>query len=177
MKLTIFALAAAAFATPVLAQDIALGENEFKKCKACHMIQDAGGTDIVKGGQTGPNLWNVVGRKIASQEGFKYGDGLLSVAAANPDMVWDEAHLAEFVTDPQAWIDANGGDGKTKMTFKLRKNQADVAAYLASVSPDAPAAEAAAPAAAGTAPADASATAGDAAPAETAPAEAAPAGN
>lgn len=135
-----------ALAMPVFAQeegDVAAGEKEFRKCKACHMIQSADGEDIVKGGKTGPNLWNVVGRKIASQEGFKYGDGITAAAEANPDLVWTEEELAAYVTDPNAWLEEKTGDSgaKTKMTFKLKKGQADIAAYLASVSPDAPAAE------------------------------------
>lgn len=142
MKLAIASAAAVmALASPGFSQDVANGEKEFRKCKACHMVQDAEGNDIVKGGAVGPNLWNVVGRKIAAQEGYGYGNGLMSVAEANPDLVWDEAQLAEYVTNPQAWIDSHGGDGKTKMTFKMRKAQEDLVAYLASVSPDAPAAE------------------------------------
>lgn len=145
MKTSLLAtLAAVAIAAPALAQDAGdptVGENEFKKCKACHMIQDAAGTDIVKGGRTGPNLWNVVGRKIAGVEDFRYGDGILAAAAANPDMVWTQAELAAYVTDPTLWVEEKSGDDsvKSKMTFKLTKNQADLAAYLASVSPDAPA--------------------------------------
>lgn len=138
----IVSLAVLALSTPAFAAgDAGAGEKEFKKCKACHMIQDAEGTDIVKGGKVGPNLWNVVGRKVASVEDFKYGDGITSVAEANPDMVWTEELLAEYMTKPQDWIEAHGGTGKTKMTFLQKKKQEDLAAYLASVSPDAPAAE------------------------------------
>lgn len=143
MKLSIYAtLAALAVATPALAAgDVAKGEAEFKKCKACHMIVAADGTEIVKGGKVGPNQWNLIGSKIAAEEGFKYGDGILSVAAANPDMVWTDELVIEYMTDPQKFIDAHGGTGKTKMTFKLAKGQEDLAAYLRSVSPDAPAAQ------------------------------------
>lgn len=149
MKLALFSLVLFA-AAPAFAQDASVGENEFKKCKACHMIQDASGTDIVKGGKIGPNLFNVIGRKVASQEGFNYGDGILEAAEMNPDLVWTEEELATYVTDPNAWLLEKTGDdkAKTKMTFKLRAKQPDVAAYLASVSPDAAAAgDAAAPAA------------------------------
>lgn len=144
MKLaTISGAIAIAFALPAFGQDgdVAAGEKEFRKCKACHMIQSADGEDIVKGGKTGPNLWNIVGRKIAAAEEYKYGDGLLKTAEANPDLVWNEEELASYVTDPNAWVKEKTGDSgaKTKMTFKLRKGQADIAAYLASVSPDAPA--------------------------------------
>lgn len=56
-------------------------------------------------------------------------------------MVWTEEELVAYVTDPTAWVKEKSGDdsARSKMTFKLNRNQADVAAYLASVSPDAPA--------------------------------------
>lgn len=131
-------------ALPAFAQeegDVAAGEKEFRKCKACHMIQSADGEDIVKGGKTGPNLWNIVGRPAGSQEDFKYSDALLALKESGE--VWTEEDLAAYVTDPNAFVQEKTGDSsaRTKMTFKLRKGQADIAAYLASVSPDAPAAE------------------------------------
>lgn len=149
MKASYFAGAiaiATAFAAPAFAQDVANGEKEFRKCKACHMIKDADGTDIVKGGGVGPNLWNVVGRKVASQEGYSYGAGILEAAEMNPDLVWTEEELVAYITNPNDWLNEKTNDpaAKTKMTFKLNKGQPDVAAYLASVSPDAPAGDAAA---------------------------------
>lgn len=143
----IAALALMAFGAPAFAQDPAVvgdaakGEKEFNKCKACHMIQAPDGTDIVKGGKTGPNLYGIVGSKFAAEEGYKYGDGILKLAAANPDAVWDIHSLKAYVTDPTGYLDQYSGDekAKSKMTFKLTKNQDDLIAYLVSVSPDAPA--------------------------------------
>lgn len=134
MKTTtlIAALAAALIAGPVLAEgDAAKGEKEFGKCKTCHMIQAADGTAIVKGPKTGPNLWGVIGRQVASYEGFDYGDGIKAVGATGA--VWDEAMLADYVKDPVKWLKANGGGdkAKSKMSFKLAKGGEDVAAYLA----------------------------------------------
>ena len=45
------------------------------------------------------------------------------------------------MTDPTGYLDLYSGDekAKSKMTFKLTKNQDDLVAYLVSVSPDAPA--------------------------------------
>ncbi len=133
MKTRLIAIAAAiALAGPALAAgDAAKGESEFKKCKACHAIVADDGTEIVKGGKTGPNLYGVVGRAVASVPDFKYGDGILAVGATG--MVWDEALLAEYMADPTAFIDTHGGSGKSKMTFKLAKGGEDIAAYLASV--------------------------------------------
>ena len=137
-------LLGASLALPAFAQDAgdaAAGEADFRKCKACHMIQDDAGTDIVKGGRTGPNLYNIAGRKIASEEGYSYGDGLKAAAEANPDMVWNAEELVAYVTDPGAWVKEKSGNdsARSKMTFKMNKGQADIAAYLASatVSPGA----------------------------------------
>jgi cytochrome c len=117
---------------PALAQDVAEGESEFRKCKACHAITADDGTEIVKGGKIGPNLYGVIGRVVASEPDFKYGESIAAVGATG--LVWDEAELAAYVTNPKAWLIGKTGDSaaKTKMTFKLAKHQADVAAYLAS---------------------------------------------
>ncbi len=128
----IASLAVLVLAMPALAQDVAEGESEFRKCKACHSITADDGTAIVKGGKVGPNLYGVIGRVVASEPDFKYGESIAAVGATG--LVWDEAELAAYVTDPKAWLIGKTGDSaaKTKMTFKLAKHQADVAAYLAS---------------------------------------------
>lgn len=131
--LMVASLAIAALAAPAFAQDAAAGEKEFNKCKACHSIVADDGTAIVKGGKTGPNLYGVVGRPVASIADFKYGESILAVGAAG--VIWDEALLTAYVADPAAWLKEQTGDSaaKSKMSFKLAKGGADVAAYLASV--------------------------------------------
>lgn len=113
--------------------DPAKGEADFKKCKACHAIVAADGTEIQKGGKTGPNLAGVVGRVVASVEGFKYGESITAVGASG--VVWDEAAIAAYLVDPTAWLKEKTGDAaaKSKMTFKLSKGSEDMAAYLASI--------------------------------------------
>ena len=133
---TVLTTAAAflAFAAPAFAEgDAAAGENVFKKCKSCHMVVAPDGTEIQKGGKTGPNLYGVVGRVAGSVEGFKYDKGLQDAFAAG--FVWTEEALAEYVVDPKAYNDHHGWSPKSKMTFKLKEGGADVAAYLASVAP------------------------------------------
>ncbi len=132
------ALALLALSAPAFAEgDAAKGEREFNKCKACHMIQADDGTDIVKGGKTGPNLYGVIGRAAAAQEGFRYGPGL--TAAAEEGLVWDEENLATYVQDPKAFLVEVTGDSaaRSNMSFKLARGSEDVAAYLASVGPEA----------------------------------------
>lgn len=129
----IAALALATFGLPAVAQDAAKGEAEFKKCKACHAIIGADGTEIVKGGKTGPNLFGVVGRTVGGLEGYAYGDALVAVGASGK--VWDEAMIAAYVADPSKWVKEQTGDAaaKSKMSFKLAKGGEDMAAYLATL--------------------------------------------
>lgn len=127
-------LALAAFAAPAFAEpDAAEGEENFKKCKSCHSIVAPDGTEIQKGGKTGPNLFGIVGNPVASSPDFKYGEGILAAKAKG--VVWDEAQLVTYLQDPNAWVKtASGDDGaKSKMTFKLtdEEDAADMAAYLA----------------------------------------------
>jgi len=120
------ALGAPAYADSHIAQ----GENDFKKCKACHTI--ANGDDvIIKGGRTGPNLFGVVGR-VAGTEDFKYSASM--IAAGEAGLVWTEESLVAYVADPNAFLKEATGDSsaRSKMSFKL-KDSADIAAYLASL--------------------------------------------
>ncbi|MBO9455527.1 cytochrome C [Paracoccus sp. R12_1] len=140
MKIAIIgSLIGAALAMPAFAQDgdAANGEKEFRKCKACHMIQSPDGEDIVKGGKVGPNLYGIVGQPAGSQEDFKYSDALVELKDSGE--VWTVEDLAAYITDPNKFVQEKTGDdsARTKMTFKLNKNQADVAAFLASHSPEA----------------------------------------
>ena len=125
------AIAAPAFADP----DAHKGEENFKKCKSCHSIIAPDGTEIQKGGKTGPNLFGVVGRAAAPAADFKYGEGMLELNAKG--VVWDEAQIAAYLADPTAWVKATTGDdaAKSKMSFKLPDAEAaaDMAAYLATV--------------------------------------------
>ena len=129
VSLTLLALASPALA----AGDAAKGEADFKKCKACHMIVADDGTEIMKGGKTGPNLYGVVGRQVAGVADFKYGESIAAVGAKG--VIWDEAMLVAYMADPGKWLKEQTGDpaAKSKMTFKLAKGGEDMAAYLASV--------------------------------------------
>ncbi|MBL9055963.1 MAG: cytochrome C [Rhodobacteraceae bacterium] len=115
----------------VVAAPAMADEKVFNKCKACHSVIAADGTEVVKGGKTGPNLFGVIGRPVASVADYDYGDSIKAVGASGK--VWDEASLVTYIADPSAWLAANGaGEGaKSKMTFKLAKDGEEIAAWLA----------------------------------------------
>ncbi len=64
----------------------------FAVCSACHAYLPNDPPLV------GPTLWGVVGRKIASVEGYPYSDGLSRIEGT-----WDRATLDKFLTDPQAF--------------------------------------------------------------------------
>lgn len=109
--------AAAVDIVPLMASaDAAAGEKVFGKCKACHSVEDKNGT--------GPHLDGVIGRDIASVEGFNYSEALKAL-----DGVWTEQEFSEFLTDPKAYVPG------TKMAIKLPKpeDRANLLAYLESI--------------------------------------------
>lgn len=115
---------AVSLGTLLASADPAKGAAGVKACAACH--------DFTKGGpnKTGPDLWDVVERGIASHEGFAYSDGMKARSAEK----WTYENLNAFIKDPKT------ATPKTKMAFAgVKKDQAraDIIAYLATLS-DAP---------------------------------------
>ena len=96
--------------------DIAHGEKVFKKCSACHSIEAGGGNKI------GPALYNVVGRKVAAVEDYKYSKALVEYTKN-----WSFEELNGFLIKPQKWIKG------TKMAYaglRKEKDRASVILYL-----------------------------------------------
>ena len=99
------------------------GAKLFRKCKACHTSKKGGKNHV------GPNLWDVVGRKIAGSADFKYSE-VFRGKGGN----WSFAELDAFLANPKNY--AKG----TKMSLRgveKSEDRADLLVYLRSLS-DAP---------------------------------------
>jgi cytochrome c len=99
--------------------DVAAGKVVATKCQSCHNL-DQGGPNM-----TGPNLWGVLGRQPGTHPGFAYSDAMK--AFGQKQKIWDYAHINDFITGPQNYLDG------TKMTFiglKQRQDRINVIAYL-----------------------------------------------
>jgi cytochrome c len=101
------------------AGDPAAGQDAFLVCSACHTVAPGGPALI------GPNLHGVVGRDIASAEGFVYSDALLGLPGE-----WNAANLHAFLADPLTYAPG------TKMGLAgiaSPEERANLIAYLASL--------------------------------------------
>ena len=138
MKLQII-LTTVLFANPVIAEgDAAAGEKSYRQCQSCHEIVADDGTVIVRGGNTGPNLWGLPGRVAGTQSDFnKYKKSIIS--AGETGLVWDEENFLGFVQDPTKFLRELTGDSKARsgMAVRVRREDdiADLWAYIVSVSP------------------------------------------
>ena len=96
--------------------DIEHGKKVFKKCAACHSINQGGGNKI------GPKLWNVMFRPVGAISDYKYSKAL---SGYKKDWSWEE--MNGFLIKPSSWIKGN------KMGFaglKKEKDRASVILYL-----------------------------------------------
>ncbi len=117
MKLVIWAAAAFAATTGLAAaQDLAAGEQSFRKCLPCHSVGEDARHKI------GPLLNGLEGRKSGTIDGYNYSE-----ANKKAEIVWGEDSFKDYIQNPLARVPG------TKMAFGGIKNDPEIAnlwAYL-----------------------------------------------
>ena len=117
MKLVILAsLTIAATMGMANAQDLAAGEQSFRKCSPCHAV----GEDAKN--KVGPALNGLDGRKSGT-----IGDYSYSEANKKAEITWSEASFKDYIQNPMAKVPG------TKMAFAGIKNDKEIGdlwAYL-----------------------------------------------
>ena len=96
--------------------DVNHGAKVFRKCAACHNVNQGGKNKI------GPKLWGVMFRPVGSITDYKYSKALTSYGK---EWTWKE--INGFLIKPAKWIKGN------KMGFtglKSEKDRASVILYL-----------------------------------------------
>ncbi len=107
------------FSEILAAADPEKGAKAWSKCKACHKLEDGANG-------TGPHLYGLIDRPIASVDGFGYSDVLAGMSGD----AWTTDALNEWLLNPKAFAPGN------KMTFKGMKKdteRANLIAYLATI--------------------------------------------
>lgn len=99
--------------TLLASADANAGKAKARVCASCHDFS-AGGSDRI-----GPNLWQVVGKDIASRTGFSYSSAM-TARQGN----WTYAALNDFLAHPTRTVPG------TKMTFAGLRRPEDRAAVI-----------------------------------------------
>ena len=121
-QVVLAAIVLAASTAAASAQDVAAGEQSFKKCLPCHSVGEGAKNKV------GPELNGLDGRKAGTAEGFNYTE-----ANKNSGITWSESTFKEYIKDPRAKIPG------TKMVFAGIKNEEEVNnlwAYLKQFGPN-----------------------------------------
>ena len=111
-------LVAALFAVlasgPVMAEgDPANGEKVFRKCKACHVVNQ-------EKNRVGPHLVGIIGRSAGAVQGFKY-----SKAMKESGITWTEENLTASLSNPRGFIKGN------RMAFAGLKKEVEIVNVIA----------------------------------------------
>ncbi len=107
------------FATLLASADPKAGERRSAICKSCHTLEKGGANG------TGPNLWGIVGRKVASFEGFNY-TGALKAAGGE----WSFERLSAYLENSQSYIPGTA----MVQRFPKAEQRAEIIAYLNTLS-------------------------------------------
>ena len=115
-SLVLASLALAATMGMAKAQDLAAGEQSFRKCSPCHSV----GEDAQN--KVGPVLNGLDGRKSGTVADYSYSD-----ANKKAEITWSEATFKDYIQNPMAKVPG------TKMAFAGIKNEKEIGdlwAYL-----------------------------------------------
>ena len=108
---------ASEFATMVASADADAGQQLYRQCQACHQLEN-------ERNGVGPHLVGIVGRDIASIDGFNYSDALAGIEGA-----WTLDELSAWIENPSDYAPGN------KMGYRGladAQDRANLMAYLQS---------------------------------------------
>ena len=110
------------------AGDAKKGEKVFKKCKACHSLEEGKK-------KVGPSRYQIVGKQAGTVDGYKYSKSY--VLAGEKGLMWTAENLIAYLEDPKKfmrdYLDDKKAKSKMVMKFKKIKQRENVVAFLESL--------------------------------------------
>ena len=91
------------------AQDLAAGEQSFRKCSPCHSVGEDARNKI------GPELNGIDGRKSGTAPDYNYSE-----ANKKAEITWNEVAFREYIQNPMQRVPG------TKMAFAGIKNETEI---------------------------------------------------
>lgn len=104
---------------------IEAGERVARRCAACHTFEQGGANG------TGPNMWGVLGRTVASVSGFNYSSAMREYGSDGRQ--WLYQNMYDYLEAPRRYVEG------TSMAFAGLRSQEDrinLLAYMNSMSGD-----------------------------------------
>ena len=120
---------------PLAGQGARADDRLWANCRTCHAVTAPDGTQLARGGRSGPNLYGLAGRPLGSDPSFRlYSDALVSLGAAGRR--WTEGDFIAYLASPDQFLQAATGNAgaKSDMHVAMRQGGAELWAYLQSLS-------------------------------------------
>ncbi len=116
------------FAMLLANADVGAGERVSRRCASCHSFEEGGAN------MTGPALHGVVGRDVAGVGSYG-GYSSAMVAYAEGGEAWGYENLNAYLESPSGYI---SGTAMSFAGLRDAEDRANIIAYMASLSPNAP---------------------------------------
>jgi cytochrome c len=110
-------------------------DSRWRDCRTCHAVVTPNGTELARGGRSGPNLYGIANRPLAGDPAFRfYSDDLRAAGAAG--LRWTQDNFAAYLADPDEFLRSATGnpEAESGMHVQLRRGADELFDYLRGLS-------------------------------------------
>jgi len=111
------------------------GDALWRDCRTCHAVVAPDGTELARGGRSGPNLYGIANRPLAGDSAYRfYSNDLRAAGAAGRR--WTEDDFVAYLANPDQFLQSATGNPQAEsgMHIQLRSTARDLFAYLRDLS-------------------------------------------
>ena len=103
----------------------------WRDCRTCHAVTAPDGSELARGGRSGPNLYGITNAPLAADSAFRfYSDDLRAAAATGAR--WTEANFVAYLTNPDAFLQevTDNSEAQSGMHVQLLSGAEALFTYL-----------------------------------------------